>query len=357
MTPDIRHWRTIDATWLGAALAAGGVEARLRDFTAQPVGTGQIGDCVRFMLDYEQAPPDAPASLVGKFPADAEDSRATGIALGNYYREVRFYQVLQGRAGISTPRCFFTEIQEDTHDFVLIMEDMAPAEQGDQLRGVDIPTARRVVVEAAKLHAAFWEDDTLEAYPWVGGTKDADNPVEQDMVAGLWSGFLARYGDRVTPQARRIGEAITRRFDAYEALRAGPRTLVHADFRPDNMLFATPAGGRPVTVVDWQSFGYGPGAADVGYFIAGALAPELRKSHEASLLELYVGELGRLGAGPYPPDLLRRHYVSGAFQHFLTAFFAAMVVHQTARGDDMFFRMLNGGVDLVCDHGAETWLD
>ncbi len=357
MMPDIRPWRAIDAPWLSAALAADGVEARVRSFEARPVGTGQIGDCIRFAIDYASAPEGAPASLVGKFPSESEDSRATGISLGNYIREVKFYQTLQGRAGISTPRCYFTDVDEETHDFVLIMEDMAPAEQGDQLAGVDLGTARTVISEAAKLHAAFWEDVSLDDYYWVGGSKQAVDNIDAEMIAQLWVGFKARYGERVTLPARRIGDAICADYDAYLQLREGPRTLVHADFRPDNMLFATPAGGRPIAVVDWQSFGYGPGASDVGYFIAGALAPDLRKAHEAELLDLYLSELQRLGVGTYPDELLRRHYLAGAVQHFFTAFFAAMLVRQTPRGDDMFFRMVNGAVDLANDHGVEAWFD
>ena len=102
--PEIREWRDIDADWLTAALQSGGVEARVRAFEAGQVGTGQIGDCVRFKLDYERAGPDAPKTLVGKFPSDGAESRATGIQLMNYYREVKFYQLLQPQARISTPR-------------------------------------------------------------------------------------------------------------------------------------------------------------------------------------------------------------------------------------------------------------
>ena len=67
--PDIRDWKEIDADWLTAALRDGGVDAKVRSFEAGKVGTGQIGDCVRFKLDYESAAPDAPKTLVGKFPA------------------------------------------------------------------------------------------------------------------------------------------------------------------------------------------------------------------------------------------------------------------------------------------------
>ena len=355
--PDIRNWRDIDAAWLSAVLDASGLDARVSDFTAARVGTGQIGDCVRFKLQFESAPDDVPKSLVGKFPAEGAESRATGIALGNYFREVKFYQALQPRARISTPVCYFTDVDDDTHDFVLMMEDMAPAEQGDQLAGVSLESARHVLIEAAKLHSAFWEDETLDEFAWVNGSRDAPNPVQPEVVAQLWQGFVARYGDRVSADAKRIGDAMSANLEGYEAMRAGARTLVHADFRPDNMLFAPTGGERPVTVVDWQSFGYGPGAADVGYFIAGALPPEVRRTHQDTLLGWYTGELARQGVANYPDDELRRHFVAGAYQHFLTAFFAAMLVTQTARGDDMFFKMLNGAVELIADNDARGWLD
>ena len=295
--PDIRNWKDIDAAWLTGALAAAGVDATVASFQSKRVGTGQIGDCVRFVLDYKAASPGAPRSLVGKFPSEFAESRQAGVSLGNYHREVKFYQNLQARAQISTPRCFFTDVDEATHEFVLIMEDLAPAEQGDQLAGVDVDAAARVLLEGAKLHAAFWQDETLDDFAWVNNTKNAVNPIQPELIAALWHAFVDRYGARVTPQARRIGNAMSANLTANEAMRAGTRTLVHADFRPDNMLFATQAGGRPVSVVDWQSFGYGPGASDIGYFIAGALPAELRRAHERELLGLYTDELERRGAG------------------------------------------------------------
>lgn len=353
--PDIRHWSDIDETWLSDALRSGGVDAKVRAFEAGKVGTGQVGDCVRFKLDYESAAPDAPKTIVGKFPADAPESRAAGIQLSNYLREVKFYQLLQPRTKITTPRCFYTDVNEETHDFVLIMGDLAPAEQGDQLVGVTMDEARQVVKEAAKLHSSFWNDMALDDYWWVMNTKDAPSPFEPEMIAGLWEGFKARYGDRVTPQARQIGDAMMSNLDAQNDFRGGSRTLIHSDFRPDNMLFNRQDPNAPVTVVDWQSFGFGPAGADVGYFISGAIAPEIRRENESALLDLYLSEMDRLGVPDYDREEFIRHYISGAYQHFLTAFFAAMLVTQTERGDNMFFRMVNGAVDLIADHDAMDW--
>ena len=353
--PDIRRPGDASADWLTRVLQAGGVDAVVSSFAAKAVGTGQIGDSVRFTLDYARAGDDAPRSIVGKFPSAGDQSRATGVALGNYMREVNFYRHLAKTAKINTPRCYFTDIDDVTHEFVLMMEDLAPAAQGDQLKGISLEVARQVLDEAAKLHASHWGDDSLDELPWVQGSRHATTPITQEMVTGIWHGFRDRYGARVTPLAVEIGEAISGTWGR-EAGRVGPRCLMHNDFRPDNMMFATPAGGHPVTTLDWQTVGYGVGAADVAYFLGGAIPPELRRAHEKALLDGYYAQLGALGVVGYSRDMLDADYAAGTFQLFLTAFFAAMVVTQTQRGDDMFFVMLNGAAAQIEDTGALTLL-
>lgn len=351
--PDIRRPEAVDEAWLEAVLGAAGIQAKIRSFTARAVGTGQIGDSVRFSLDYADRPAEAPASLVGKFPSAGEESRNTGVVLGNYRREVRFYQQLAPRALIRTPRCYFTDVEEATSEFVLMMEDLAPAEQGDQLRGVSVDQARLVLVEAAKLHAAFWGQDWLDDLPWVQGSRAAPpSMVTDEAVYGLWLGFKERYGPRLEPHWIEVGEKIASRYTALGAAYDGPRCLAHNDFRPDNMMFGTPAGGYPVTVLDWQSFSYGSGATDVAYFLAGALSPDIRREVEDELLALYHDTLCSLGVTNYDRDALKRHYGRGATSLFVTAFFAAMIVTQTPRGDEMFLKMLGSAADHLIDHDA-----
>ena len=91
----------------------------------------------------------------------------------------------------------------------------------------------------------------------------------------------------------------------------GPRCLTHNDYRPDNMMFGGPQGGHPVTVLDWQSFAYGAGPTDLAYFLAGAIPPELRRSHEGEFLALYLRTLERHGVSGYGMSDLKRHYGQG----------------------------------------------
>jgi hypothetical protein len=94
--------------------------------TCKPVGNGLVGDSYRFDLTYEEAEPDAPASVIGKFPEADPDSRRAGSAHLLYLREVSFYRELAPTLAIHTPRPFVAEIDLETDDFILILEDVAP---------------------------------------------------------------------------------------------------------------------------------------------------------------------------------------------------------------------------------------
>jgi hypothetical protein len=350
---DIRRPGAIDAAWLTRALQGAGVDAVVAGFTAKSVGTGQIGDSVRFALSYARGGDEAPASLVGKFPSADPDSFNTGVMLGNYEREVMFYRHLADGALIRTPRCLFADVTPQTGEFVLLMEDLAPAEPGNQLEGVSLGQATLVIDEAAKLHASHWQDPALDDLPWVSGARAAPaSQVNPEMVRGLWAGFRARYAERLEPDWTEIGERLAGQYRALSQTPEVPRCLTHNDFRPDNMMFATAAGGHPVTTLDWQSFAFGVGATDVAYFLAGALSPQVRREHEAALLDRYLAGLKAHGVEGYGAADLARDYGRGGFLLFMTAFFAAMVVKQTPRGDDMFMQMMGGASRHILDHDA-----
>jgi hypothetical protein len=357
MTIPILRPEAITIQWLTDVLTHAGYSARVKDFTAKRVGTGQIGDSVRFDLTFDGDPSGAPTSLVGKFPSHSEQSRQTGATLGNYIREVHFYNQLAGSARIRVPKNYFARVDEATSEFVLMMEDLAPSEQGDQMAGVTLEQARAAIVEAAKLHASHWNDPAIEELWWVSGTRTAPKSVvTPEMVQQLWLAFCERYGAGIDADSRTVGDDLCRKFESYAGGHSGPRCLTHNDYRPDNMLFGTTAGGAPLAVVDWQSLGWGCGALDVAYLLGGALPRAIRQKHEDTLLAFYLDQLTLNGVTGYGFETLKHDYARHSFQLFLTAFFAAMIVEQTARGDTMFLTMLRGAAHQITDLDALSLL-
>ncbi|MEM7003421.1 MAG: phosphotransferase, partial [Pseudomonadota bacterium] len=277
---------TVTAEWLSEQLNRNGVNGQVTSFTAQRIGTGQIGKCLRYELSYAPGT-SGPTSLVGKFPSDDPTSRATGVALKNFIREVRFYQELQSLLSIRTPRCYFAEIIDEGPEFMLLLEDMAPAEQGNQLAGCDAPTAEAAVLQLVGLHAPSWNATHLRDKAWLAGDPEPDPalPTTRDLYRMQLPGFMDYFGDKLADDERHIIEQVGAAEEGPLFHRdPAPFSLVHVDYRLDNLLF-NPNG--EVTAVDWQSITLGAPLNDVAYFMGAGLLPEARLGVERDIVQKY----------------------------------------------------------------------
>ena len=331
----------IQPHWWNSLFEHLGLEGRVASLTAQPIGTGQIGANVRFTFTFETPPTDAtPATLVGKFPSDDPASIATARGMGHYVREVKFYRTFDEVAQKIAPRALYTALDEDSHRFVLIMEDMSPASQGDQLGGCSADDAALALSYAARLHGAHWNDDGLDELDWLQGSQSApEEMLTPEQVAGLWYGFKDRYADHLTPDVARVGDAYAEALPQWSDTYDGPRVLSHGDYRLDNMLFGKSAD-QPLAIVDWQTAGVRAPALDVAYFLGAGLRQADLPAHERPLLDHYLTALQEEGVQDYTYEDLWRDYRWFTFYGMSVAFGAAMLVKRTERGDQMFLAML-----------------
>ncbi|MBX3706669.1 MAG: aminoglycoside phosphotransferase family protein [Pseudomonadales bacterium] len=349
---------TLTPQWFTDCLrAAGHRDVRVRDFRATRIGTGQIGLCLRFELDLEDADPGVPRTLVGKFPSDDPTSRATGVQLRNYLKEVSFYQSLQRRLDVSTPRCYFARIDGEGPAFALLLEDLAPAAQGDQLSGCSADVARAAVLELVGLHGPSWNDPAFRGVDWIGEPDAAGREQLRALYAGLLPGFLDRYGDRLEPDERAILAAVADAPGAplYAPL-GRPFALVHVDYRLDNLLIDRRRSPPAIAVVDWQSITLGNPLADVAYFLGAGMLPEARRPVEASIVRAYHTRLVERGIADYPWAECWEDYRRGSFAGFGVTVIASMLVQQTVRGDEMFTVMARRHSRHALDLGADEFL-
>jgi hypothetical protein len=335
----------ISAPWLSALLgrAVSGVSAKT-------VGTGQVGATYRFDLIHTNAQSGQPNSLIGKFMSDDPTSRATGIAQLSYVREVNFYRHYGSGNGLPIPACHFAVIDPETHEFALIMEDFPHHRSGNQLEPATLAEAELAMHAAARIHAPFWHDDSLDQHGWLNGSK-AVAPMNVDgLYAMLWPAFRDRYGPRLSDEIKSAGEGYLGQINAWIARRPGPRCLTHGDFRPDNMLFLDGANGTPLVIVDWQTAGVGNGATDIAYYLGTALHPDLRRTHERALVERWIVGLIESGVPEADTRQLWDAYRREAVAGFLMGVLASMIVVQTQRGDAMFLEMCARSAYMIQDH-------
>jgi hypothetical protein len=343
-TNDIVIERPSDLT---AQFLAAAIGAPVSGFTVDRIGTGQMSECYRIGLSYDDGA-EGPASVVLKVAATDPTSRQTGRAVGLYEREVKFYSDVAPRLGGPVAECYYTAYDPETGIFALLLDDAAPAEVGNEIHGATIEDAVVALTELGRLHAPVIGSEILAHAEWL--TRGA--PLNQALVASLWAGFADRYGDAITPDQRLVCERLVESFDAYLAQESasGRKGLVHGDYRLDNMLFGRPGSRRHLTVVDWQTVTWGPAMTDVAYFIGCAVTIEDRRAHYDELLRAY-----HQGLGPDSSltlDDVRDGVRRQSFAGVMMAVVSSMMVERTDRGDEMFLTMLDRHTSHVLDTGA-----
>jgi hypothetical protein len=330
----------IDEAWLTEALQEGGV-ARGAKVTAVEllgmIGTGQTGRNARFRLTWDE-PGDRPATVVAKFPSEDPGARSWAFANGAYLKEWTFYTEVARTVGIRTPAIHAARFDAVGQDFVLLMEDISGAVQGDQLEGLTLDDAALAIEQAVALHAPRWGDPGVGAI-LDGGVSAADRGVGLGMLyTGMIDGFLARLGDRLDDDVVTLVRDLAPAIGAWAGGTDTPTTVAHMDFRPDNFLFGREPGAPPLVVVDWQTVTAGLGAVDVAYMVGGSFLPDRRADVERELVDSYRSQLAAAGV-EYDADACWRDYRVGTVWGIIITVIATVVAQATERGDDMFVAM------------------
>lgn len=348
----------ITPEWLTEVLTGSGSvrpDARLDSFSHSRIGTGKLGDMVRFDLEWAGASEDAgplPQSVVGKFASADPTSRQAGLMTGIYVREICFYQELAAGMTMRIPRCHFAELNYQTGEFALILEDITPSSQGSQVAGCNLEQAEIAMDEAAKLHSSVWGASELGGRDWLTPRSENNGEGLTNIYIGLVGQFLEQYDDRLSDAAKEATQRFTPLVSSWLCTDSQlPFTLLHGDYRLENMLFGTGESAPPLCTVDWQTVTLGAGPSDVSYFIGAGLLPPERRDHERELLERYRVGLAS-GGVDLDPDELWASYRVNAFAGLHMAVIASVLVGRTEHGDEMFLTMAERHTEQVNDLDA-----
>lgn len=322
----------ITASWLGEILAT-----EVAAIEVERIGDGLVGMNLRVRL--VGAPEGAPGTVVIKLPSPDPVSRATGIGLRNYEREVKFYLEIAPTVDIRVPRCHHGEWDEASGDFVLVLEDMAPAVQGDQITGCDLDHARAAVAELARLHGPRWDDATLWNVDWLGRrTSDEDALQLKTIWSMMLPGFLVGYSKYLDTEMIELIERFGPALEAWVNDRVPLYTVTHGDYRLDNLLFLGNGASTQVTAVDWQTPGHGPGSADLSYFCGAGLTIAERRAEERTLVDRYLEGLDVYGVSVEEASMWDA-YRRDAFAGVIMSVVASQIVGGTERSEAMFAAM------------------
>ena len=354
----------ITPEWLTDALRETGAikQATVTSFDMEPdiaAGTGFLGKLARVKPQYDRQEEGAPQSIIAKFPTPSPEWRAMADGFRFYEIETRFYEEIAEEVELRTPRRYFSHFDSQTGNFVLLLEDLAPARLGDQMAGCTRTEAELCIGNLAKFHATWWESPRLAELDWL---PTIDDPLRmqtlEDQYRDAWPPFAEYLGDRLSPAMREIGERFGRSIPAMLG-RFGkpPHTIVHGDYRLDNLFFTTSQGSDSLAVIDWQISSRGPGAFDVAYFTCGTLPPDERKRSEMELLRMYHSILEENGVRGYEFDQCFEDYRASVLFCLVYSVLAIGTLDLTnERGVELFNTIMERTFAAITDLNAGEFL-
>ena len=322
----------------------------VRNLEVTPIGTGQTGATYRVSATYAGST-DLPATFAVKLPAQ-DDAVRERVALG-YRSEVEYYTDIADKVAIPVPGCFYSDITDDGTDFVLLLADMAPAVQGDQIVGCTEQEARLAVEALAGLHGPSWCDPRWLELSSISMPKPGDEAAAKglaDVSVMAADITIDKLGARMSAEDRETLRAATGMVTRWLLAEPKRYALMHGDYRLDNMLFDPDRTN--VTVVDWQTMGIGLPARDLAYFTATSLVPEKRAEIERDLVGRYHEALLGYGVTGYDADTCWRDYRLGVLQAPLISALGFAFAASTERGDEMVLAMLHRGCHAIRELGT-----
>lgn len=326
-------------SWLTAFLGTHGHDAPIESVTAAAVGTGQMAGSYRLSLHYDGIT-DLPSSMVAKLATGTPEQRQFGS--GAFRNEVHFYRDLVDGFTVPTPKCFAATISPTGTEFVLLLQDMGDAVQGDQITGCTPSEAERIAVAVAGLHAPRWDDESLlDAMPLPGS---AERELMDSVLAPMAEVYRATFSPDALSDA--AVDWLVREAGDWIVAPHPHATLIHGDLRVDNVL-VDPSGA--VTVIDWQAITTGNALRDIAFLLSTSLTVEDRRKHERGIVASYHRALVTEGVTGYTLDECWDDYVGNLIQAPLIIVFGSAAAQPTERGHAMFTTMMSRSATAIDD--------
>ena len=372
---------------------------KVASFTHHVVGeeTGFLGEIAILSLTYSSDAAaqndDAvlPKTMVLKIPTPLKN-RIMGQSLGVYEKEIRFYSQLKEKLNIRTPGYYYGVMSAvDEPDvilerlkalhrlpiwviaifglivqwvfglmprrYALLIEDVSHYRLGDQSKECSTNDIKMALDSMASLHAQFWDSSELQALSWITPVELSAKLVHMGYLQSA-NTYLKENGTNLTEDQLKLhawlkenGVGLT------ERLGKKSMTLLHGDFRVDNLCFDDSA--EEMLLLDWQTTMAGSYGLELAYFLSTAIPADAPSEKLDEMIEYYRTALDLRGIKIPAPDL-RHEFNIGmvAIVHRISP-----ILHQTqlelgtGRGPAIMQNWIDSAYKKVADVELESILE
>lgn len=255
-------------------------------------------------------------------------------------REYRVMDVLQSTPVPVPPTVLACDDQSIIGSDFYLMDRV----EGDVLREAETPRfanpnrrqriGEELVDTLAEIHAVDTEAVGLDDFGYPDGY--TERQVDRWHKQFDWA-FEVTTSVREVPRVRDVGEWLDSNIpDTY------PHTLVHGDYKLDNVMFGQASQPDLVAVFDWELSTLGDPRADLGWMLVYWYDP---KDPEPAVPELEATFMTQDGY-PTRQDLVDRYEAATGFTFKHERFYRTLAVYKLAALGEMFFRRhLDGNAD------------
>lgn len=333
----------ITPQWLTGALRENGVigDASVTGIEHHRIGAGAgfLGQLSKLTLSYDREQPGAPATLIAKLPALDPGGRHVGNLFRFYEREIRFYDEISDKVKISVPRRYYSAMDVEGDEYLLLIQDMAPAVVGDEAAGVSLEQSELAIRAIAEFQAGWWDSPELEKLDWMPAVNAPVHQSAEPAYQQAWEPFCQMFGDKLSPKVMALGDEMQHHVvDLLNAVEPAPRTIIHGDFRGDNVFFGDGVSAPAFSAIDWQISSKGRGVFDVAYFLCTSVTPEIRKESEERLVRMWhdiISESNDTSRYTYD-DAFYDYRVSALYMHVYTVIALGTLDTANERGVMLF---------------------
>ena len=369
----------ITAEWLTGALTTSGVlkNNSVRTLNRKIIGVGQgyMGTLARLSIEYEKPDDTLPSTMIAKIPTKEAKNKMLMEAFWNYEREIRLYEEIVDQVPIRTPHCYFSDFDPGPGEkrmttvygnygklpqgfmavyfiyvgvrnlmlkrrYILLFEDFSNLEQISHKDGCSYEDVKMAMKPLGIAHAALWESPLLNKY-WLKDHADFSNML--GFISSRWQPVIKKwFPEKVSEKGKEVFNWLknnNKKLDDYTKTR--PHTLIHTDFRLDNIFFDREK--NEIALVDWQATCPGMGLFDPAFFILNNCSNPITPKQAEELIAIYHQGLVEGGVSNYSLDECMSDYPYGlllAIRYWLIIL-GGVEVEKDPNAKELFDRLLD----------------
>ena len=306
--------------------------------------------------------PGVPSSMMLKVPPRYPDAAELIRKAGSFRREATFYKYLAPQTPVRTPTIYAVEIEDESGDAIMVMEDCSNMKQFSFL---DDPPAtvehlRLIVGAIASLHAHWWNraDELTEYDSIMHPGHEVWQNLAQDSESGFDQWLNSSFIDFAPQSSLAVCKRLAGEFKWFitDCWPTSNLTLCHMDYHVQNLFLDTENTEDPIVIFDWDGCHIGSGVHDIAYLLS-FLPVDFRRRQERGLLTVYHEALTQSGVSQYTFEQLMSDYRFGCL---FNAFLLPMALDLDLSGDIgvAFARLITQGIlTNILDHDAHLLLD